>query len=325
MPHIVIAKDYGGVEVLDVVDVPITPIGVGEARVRIKAAGVNPLDWKLYSPDAYGGDQDKLPLRLGFEAAGVVVEVGEGAVGPAGPLSIDDEVIAFRVGGAYATEVTVAAAALLPKPSALSWEQAASLMLAGTTAMHAVRASDVRERDTLLVHAAAGGVGQMVVQIAVARGAHVIGTAAERDHDLLRRWGVEPVTFGDGLAERVRGAARDGVDAAIILVGTAEAVDVSTEFVPDPRRVVSTVGSDATTHHHVRVIGAPGPDHGEDIRMAARSELIQLVEQGQLEINVESTFALRDVAAAHRRSQNGDARGKLVLVNSAQSTDLPER
>ncbi len=315
MPHVVIAKDYGGAETLDVLEIPTTPIGVGEARVRIKAAGVNPLDWKLYSPDGYGGDLEKLPLRLGFEAAGVVVEVGEGANGPAGPISVDDEVIAFRIGGAYATEVTVAAAALLPKPPALTWEQAASLMLAGTTAMHAIRAADVGRGDTVLVHAAAGGVGQMVVQIAVARGARVIGTAAERDHDLLRGWGVEPIVFGDGLADRVRDAAPDGVDAAIILVGTAEAVDVSTGFVPDRRRVVTTVGSNAANEHDVRVIGAPGPDHGEDIRMAARSELLDLIEQGQLKINVEKTFALDDVASAHRYSQSGDARGKLVLVN----------
>ena len=315
MPQVVIATGYGDPDVLDVMSVPTIPIGVGEARVQIKAAGVNPLDWKLYSPDGYGGDQDKLPLRLGFEAAGVVVEVGEGAVGPAGPIEVNDEVIAFRIGGAYATEVTVAAAALLPKPSVLTWEQAASLMLAGTTAMHAILAAEVGRGDTVLVHAAAGGVGQMVVQIAVGRGARVIGTAAERDHEMLRRWGVEPITFGDGLADRVRVAAPDGVDAAIILVGTAEAVTVSTDFVRNPRRVVTTVGSEVAKEHQVRVVGAPGPDHGEDIRMAARADLIDLVEQGQLEITVKKTFALDDVAAAHRHSQSGEARGKLVLVN----------
>ena len=313
MTQIAIARDYGNADVLDVLTVPTTPVGTGEARVRIMAAGVNPLDWKLYSPDGYGGDPDKLPLRLGLEAAGVVVEAGHGAVGPAGPLNVGDEVIAFRIGGAYASDVTVSAAGLVPKPSGLTWEQAASLMQTGTTAMHALIATRVRKGDTVLVHAAAGGVGQMVVQIAAAWGVHVVGTAAERDHALLRSWGAKAIVYGDGLGGRVRDAAPGGIDAAIDLVGTREAIDVSSELVPDRSRFVSSVSNEHTTQRNVRVISSA--DDGEDIRMAARFDLLGLAERGQLEVNVGATFALADVAAAHRKGQSGTASGKLVLVN----------
>ncbi|MFC1421137.1 quinone oxidoreductase family protein [Streptacidiphilus cavernicola] len=315
MPRVVVARDYGEADVLDVVEVPATPIGTGEARVRIMAAGVNPIDWKQYAPAFYGGDRGRLPLRLGSEAAGVVVEAAYGAAGPAGPVRVGDEVIVFSVGGAYASEVTVSAAALLPKPPEMTWEQAASLMLAGTTAMHAVVASRLRKGETLLVHAAAGGVGQMLCQIAAAWDVKVIGTARERDHEMLRGWGVEAVTFGDGLADRVRAAAPGGVDAAIDLVGTREAIEVSTGCLRDSNRLLSTVHNDVTSDLGVRVIGGTGPDHGSDIRMAARLDLVALVERGQLQVSVTQTFALDEVADAHRKSRSGSAQGKLVLLS----------
>ncbi|MFC1443090.1 NADP-dependent oxidoreductase [Streptacidiphilus sp. N1-10] len=315
MPRVVVARDYGEAEVLDVVEVPATPVGAGEARVRIMAAGVNPIDWKQYAPAFYGGDRDRLPLRLGSEAAGVVVDAAYGATGPAGPVRTGDEVIVFPVGGAYASEVTVSAAALVPKPPEMTWEQAASLMLAGTTAMHAAVAARLRKDETVLVHAAAGGVGQMLCQIAAAWGVKVIGTARERDHEMLRGWGVVPVMFGDGLADRVRKlAAAGGVDAAIDLIGTREAVEVSNGCLRDSDRLLSTVHNDVTSELGVRVIGGVGPDHGNDIRMAARSELVALVERGQLQVNVTQTFALDDVADAHRKSRSGSAQGKLVLL-----------
>ena len=314
MPEIVIAKNFGGPEVLETISVPGLSAGTGEARIEIRASGVNPIDWKTYSPGDYGNDPDKLPLRLGFEAAGVVTEAGYGAAGPTGPVKEGDEVIAFTVDGAYATEITVAADALVHKPAELPWAQAATLMLAGTTAMHALRATDVQKGQTLLVHAAAGGVGQMVAQIAAAWGVRVIGTATERDHELLRGLGAHPVMFGEGLADRVHDAGEEGIDAAIDLVGTDEALDVSIAFVPDRERFVTTVNNESTTNRGVRKLGAPGPDQGQDIRMQARTELLELVKGGQLEVNVQKTFALVDVAAAHRLSQSGDASGKLVLT-----------
>ena len=252
MPEIVIAKDYGGPEVLEVVSVPVVPVGAGEVRIEIRAVGVNPIDWKMYSPGDYGGDPDDLPLRLGYEAAGVVVDASHDPTGATGPINEGDEVIAFPVAGAYASEITVAAAGVVHKPDELSWEIAASIMLAGTTAMHALRATRVRKGETLLLHAAAGGVGQMAVQIAAAWGVRVIGTAAEEDHELLSAWGATPIVFGDGLADRVRDVQGEGIDVAIDLIGTDEALDVSTAFLPDPSRLVTTVNNEQTTSRGVR-------------------------------------------------------------------------
>ena len=134
------------------------------------------MDWKLYSGSM--GTAAALPMRLGFEVSGVVTEIGSAAVGPAGPVAVGDEVIAFRIDGGYADDLVVAASTVVPKPAAMSWEEAGGLMLAGATAMHALAAPDVGEGETVLVHAAAGGVGLMVVQVAIAHGARVIGTAS---------------------------------------------------------------------------------------------------------------------------------------------------
>ena len=314
MHRIIVAKSFGGPEVVEVATAASVPVGTGMARVRVKAAGVNPIDWKMYSKDDYGGDESKLPLRLGNEASGIVLEVGPDAAGPAGPVAKDDEVIMFRIGGAYADEVTVATAALLPKPRHLSWEQAASLMLSGTTAIHALTAAKVSEGDTVLVHAAAGGVGRLLVQVASALGAKVIGTAAEHDHKVLRSYGVTPILYGDGLGDRVREAAPEGLQAAIDLVGTEEAIAVSRQFVPDDERFVSTVNNKHTKAQKVRVIGLSGPDQGDEIRMAARSQLLKLVKEGKLKVDVAKRLNLGDAAAAHEQAQRGDAGGKVVLM-----------
>ena len=175
---VVVATAFGGPEVLAVVEQPVGSPGPGEALLDVRAAGINPIDWKLYG-GARGGDASQLPLRVGLEAAGVVRAVGEGATGPAGPVAAGDEVIAFRVGGAYADALVVDAAALVPKPAGMAWEEAAGLLLAGTTAVHMLAATAVGPGDVVLVHAAAGGVGRMLLQLLAARGARAIGTASE--------------------------------------------------------------------------------------------------------------------------------------------------
>src|SRR5947209_17416843 len=221
MSRVVVATAFGGPEVLSVVEQPDGPPGPGEAVLEIRAAGINPADWKSYT-GAFGADPSRLPLRLGFEAAGVVSAVGEGATGPAGPLAVGDGGIASRVSGAYADRLVVPAAAVVPKPAALDWPAAAGLMLTGATAVHALTATGVGEGDTVLVHGAAGGVGLALVQLARARGARVIGTAGGHSADLVTRLGGDPVRYGEGLADRVRALAPDGVDAAIDAVGTDE-------------------------------------------------------------------------------------------------------
>jgi NADPH2:quinone reductase len=312
MARVVVATAFGGPEVLAVVDQALEGPGAGEVRVAVRAAGINPIDWKRYSGDM--GTAAALPLRLGFEIAGVVSEVGADAVGPAGPITVGDEVIAYRVDGGYADELVIPAEAAIPKPAAMSWEAAGGLLLAGATAVHALAVTSVGEGETVLVHAAAGGVGLMAVQVAVARGARVIGTASERNHEYLRALGAEPTTYGAGLADRVRELAPDGVDAAVDCVGSDEAVDVSLELVADRKRIVSIAAFGRGAQAGITMIGGgPGADPGTELRNAARLQLTALVEQGKLEVRAH-LFALDDVAEAHRQGQSGHVTGKLVLV-----------
>src|SRR6266571_2611145 len=154
MPAVVIATAFGGPEVLSVTDQPTASPGPGQARVEVRAAGVNPIDWKAYS-GSMGTDPARLPMRLGAEAAGVVTAVGPGASGVAGPVMPGDEVIAFRVSGAYAAELVVPAQSLVPKPPALDWPQAAGLMVTGAAAWHTLVATGVGAGDTVLIHRAA--------------------------------------------------------------------------------------------------------------------------------------------------------------------------
>src|SRR5947207_9913036 len=147
---VVNAAAYGGPEVLSVVDEPVADPGPGEARIEVRAAGVNPVDVKSYS-GAFGADPARLPIRLGAEAAGVVTAVGADTAGPAGPVGVGDEVIAYRAPGAYATELVVPAQAVVPKPSTLDWPQAAGLMLTGVTAWHLLAATEAGPGDTGLV------------------------------------------------------------------------------------------------------------------------------------------------------------------------------
>ncbi|HEY1687314.1 MAG TPA: NADP-dependent oxidoreductase [Solirubrobacteraceae bacterium] len=244
----------------------------------------------------------------------MVTQAGAGAIGPAGPIAVGDEVISFRIDGGYAEELVVPASAVVPKPTGMSWEQAGGLMLAGATAMHALAATAIEAGDTLLVHAASGGVGLMVVQIAVARGARVIGTASERNHDYLRQLGAEPTVYGQGLAERVRALAGNRVDAAIDCVGTDEAVDVSLELVGDRERIASIAAFRRGSEAGIKLLGGgPGADPGTELRNAARLQLTELVAQGKLTVRTQS-FALEDAAAAHREGQAGHVTGKLILV-----------
>ena len=309
MTRVVLATAYGGPEVLTVADRPVSAPGPGEARVEVRAAGVNPADWKSYT-GAFGTDPAQLPRRLGFEVSGVVT-----AVGPDVALSVGDEVIGFRVSGGYAAEVVVPATALVPKPASLGWEPAAGLMLAGATAVHALTATGVGPGDTVLVHGAAGGVGLMAVQLAALRGARVVGTVGGDGADLVRRLGAEPVRYGAGLADRVRAVAPDGVDAALDLVGTDEAVDVSLELVAERQRIATIAAFGRAAADGIRALGGgPGADPGTELRDAARAELAALAGAGRLEVVVAGSFPLEDVAAAHRQGMAGHTHGKLVLL-----------
>lgn len=314
MSAVVLATAYGGPEVLTVVDQPAAEPGPGEARVQVRASGVNPIDYKLYS-GAMGSDPGRLPLSLGSEAAGVVTAVGPGAAGPVGPVAVGDEVIAYRVSGAYAAELVAPAQALVPKPPALSWPEASGLMLTGATAWHAVAATAVSPGDTVLIHGASGGVGLMAVQLALGRGATVIGTACPARHDLLRDFGATPVTYGDGIADRVRAAAPQGIDAALDLVGTDEAIDVSADLVADRKRIATIAAPRRGLELGMQALGGgPGADPGTELRQAARPELARLAADGRLRVLVSQTFPLENAAAAHRAVTGGHTLGKIALI-----------
>jgi NADPH:quinone reductase-like Zn-dependent oxidoreductase len=270
MTRYVVASAYGGPEVLSIVDGTVPEPGPGQALIEVRAAGTNPYDYKSYS-GLYGSDPSRLPLRLGMEASGVVSAVSDGLEGPAGSINIGDEVIAYPVPGAYTTQLLAPGSSIVPKPSALSFEEAAGLMLTGVTAVHALTVTEVGSGDTVVVHGAAGGVGLMAVQLARDAGARVIGTARLENHEILRELGAEPVSYGDSLVARVRALAPSGVDAAVDTVGSDEAVDASLELVADRNRIVTVAAFQKGSELGIKVIGA-GPGGTRAPRYVLRRE-----------------------------------------------------
>jgi NADPH:quinone reductase-like Zn-dependent oxidoreductase len=309
----VVATAAGGPEVLELVDEPDREPGPGEVALDVRAAGVNPVDYKRYA-GAFG-PPPTFPMHLGSEAAGVVRAVGPDAIGPRGPVSVGDEVIAYRIDGAYAARVVGPATAMVPTPANLDWEPASGLMLTGATAIHALKVVEIGAGETLLFHGAAGGVGVTAVQVAVDTGARVIATARESNHEFLRSLGAEPVTYGAGLLERVRAIAPEGVDAAIDGIGTPEALEVSLAALKERERFATIVGTAAAREAGVKILGgAPGADPGTEIRDRARLELVDRVAAGTLKVFVAHAYPLAEVAAAHREVMGGHVRGKVVLV-----------
>ncbi|MFC8453602.1 NADP-dependent oxidoreductase [Kitasatospora sp. NPDC057223] len=300
-------RQYGGPEVVEFTDLPDPKLGPDSVLVHVRAAGVNPVDWKVREGHLDGILDAHFPLVMGWDLAGVVRAVG----GAVTEFAAGDEVIGYVrkdsvEHGTYAELVSAPVRTLARKPSALDWAQAGGLPLAGLTAYQAlVRALRVRSGETVLVHAAAGGVGHLAVQIAVALGARVIGTAGTRNHDYLRGLGAEPVEYGEGLADRVRALAPGGVDAALDLVG-GDAVAVSATLVADPARIASIADYGVVAHggHYVWC----RPD-AEDLAALAR-----LADEGSLTVTVASTFPLAQAASAQALSAEGRTRGKIVLL-----------
>lgn len=309
MTRTVVATGYGGPEVLAVQDIVLPHPGPQQVLVDVRAAGTNPVDYKLYSGDM-GDDPDNLPMPLGLEVSGVIAAVVPGVAGPTGDLLVGDEVIVPTARGGYSEQVIADASGVWRKPVSLSFEEASGLLLAGGTAWHLLAKTDVGTDDTVLVHGGAGGVGLMVVQLAVARGATVIATAGASSHDKLRGYGAVPVEYGPGLADRVR--AIGAVTAAVDTVGTDEALDVSVELVADRNRIATIAGFARAPQLGIAVL--TGADGGDEIREASWPEVLKLAAAGQVEVTVDKVFALADAAEAHRYLQSGHAHGKVVLV-----------
>ena len=309
MSAVVVATAFGGPEVLSVIDEPTAAPAAGQVTIEVKAAGINPADWKIYG-GMFGQDETLLPLRVGFEAAGVVTAVGS----EGGSIAVGDEVIAFRISGGYAAEVVVDAAACTPKPAGMGWAEAGGLMLTGATAIHMLEATKVADGLTVLVHGGSGGVGLTLLQLLRARDATVVATASERHHDLLRSFGAIPVTYGEGLLERVQAAAPGGVDVALDCVGTDEAMEVSLALVQDRARI-ATIANFSGTVEGIKVLGnGPGADPGTEIRDEARGHLVKAVEHGTLQVVVAKTFPLAEVVKAQTFAKDKHPAGKVVLI-----------
>jgi NADPH:quinone reductase-like Zn-dependent oxidoreductase len=295
-------SEYGGPEVLHVADVEEPHAGPGQIRIAVRAAGVNPVDWKARS----GVMREVMPVRFpaidGREAAGVVDEIGADVT----DVAIGEEVFGFSVGGAAAEHAILDDVAR--KPARLGWEEAAALPVAVETSVRVFTVlGGVREGQTLVINGAAGGVGVAAVQLARVRGARVIGTASERNHEFLRSLGAEPTTYGEGLVERVRALAPDGVDLAFDTAGRGGVPDLVT-LTGDPARV-ATIADFGAAALGVKVTG------GGDFRaVEALGEAAALIEAGRLHVPVAQTFTFTRAADAHRISQDGHVRGKLVLI-----------
>ncbi len=304
-----VATAYGGPEVLQAIDVDPGLPGPGEVLLKVRAAGVNPADWKMYS-GAWGTDPHRLPIRLGLEAAGTIIGIGPGVSG----IDLGDEVIAQPITGAYAERVVVPVSSLIQKPKALSWEKAACLMVAGATAAHAIAATGVGAGDTVLVHGAGGGVGSMVVQLAHARGARVVGTAGQSNHGYLTDLRATPVSYGPGLVDRVR-AITPKVSAAIDTSGTDEALNASVELVEHRSRIATIAGFGRGAQLGVQLLGnGPHADPGTAARLAARQRLVDLWEAGRIDVRIGATYKLLDAARAHVAGIEGRVAGKIVLI-----------
>ncbi|MFB7723724.1 NADP-dependent oxidoreductase [Nocardia sp. NPDC056100] len=308
---------YGSPDVLEIVETPVPLPEADGVVVRVRAAGVNPIDWKLYSGAFHEVDEDEkdaaglaeeLP-RLGLECAGVVTAIGADVH----DIEVGAEVIVYPVTGAYADYVTAPVTSLIPKPAELGWPEAGALMLTGTTAAHTLHAAGVGPGDTVLVHGGSGGVGSLVVQLAVAAGATVIATASAANHELLHGLGAIPVAYGPGLLDRVRAVAPGPITAAIDCAGGDEALDVSLAVVADPRRIASIAASDRHIEAGIKALGyGPGQDAGFAVRNAARAELA--ARSGELRILIDAVYPLAEAAQAHRDGIKGHGPGKLVLV-----------
>jgi NADPH:quinone reductase-like Zn-dependent oxidoreductase len=292
-------SQFGSPEVLEIVDLPDPHAGPGQIRVAVHAAGVNPTDWKLRK-GLMGGE---LPQTTGREVAGVVDEVGEGVT----DVTVGDRVFGFSNDGAGAAELALLSYYARTPPS-LGFAEAAGLPVAVETATCSLDALDVRAGTTLLVNGAAGGIGSAAVQLAVARGARVIGTASHANHDYLRSLGAEPIAYGEGLVERACALAPGGVDLALDVAGSGVLPELI-ELAGGPEHVVTVADFSGAQQHGVAF------SSGSDGRAVhAIAEIGELIESGRFSLPVAQTFPLAEIAEAHRVSEDGHVRGKLVLL-----------
>jgi NADPH:quinone reductase-like Zn-dependent oxidoreductase len=293
-------ESFGGPEVLAVTEVAEPHAATNQIRVAVKAVGINPVDWK-FRQGMMGGD---LPRGTGLEVAGVVDELGDGVT----DVKVGEEVFGSVEGGNGAADFAVLEH-YARIPSSLDFAGAAGLTVAVETATRTLDLLDVGDGQTVLVNGAAGAVGITTVQLARERGTKVIGTASAGNHDYLRSFGAEPTTYGEGLARRVRDLAPEGVDRAIDDAGGG-ALPALVELTGSVERVVTIADYQGSQETGVRMTG------GSDSKRAwyALGEIGELIDAGRFALPVARTFPLEEIAEAHRLSEDGHVRGKLILL-----------
>jgi NADPH:quinone reductase-like Zn-dependent oxidoreductase len=306
-------RQYGDPEVMELVEFdPPTP-GPGEVLLEVRAAGVNPIDWKIRAGLRASSPLSE-PIGLGSDASGVVSAVGAGVTTPA----VGDEVIARSVAGAYASHVITTPEKLTPKPAGLDWSQAASFGIPAGTAYQALKSLRVSPGDTLLVHGGSGGVGQAAIQLARHWGATVVATASEPNHARLVELGAIPVAYGPGLVDRVRAAAPNGVDVALDAAGTDEAIEASLELVADRSRIGTIVVYKKRDEYGIQGWTGAIPGYITDEEKQLRAEAIgyaaDLAAKGQFDVEIAAVYPLERAADAHALSETGHVRGNIVLI-----------
>ncbi|MFF9607265.1 NADP-dependent oxidoreductase [Streptomyces sp. NPDC014684] len=303
---------YGGPEVLEYGEVRDPKVGPDTVLVKVRAAAVNPVDWKCREGHLDSVLDAVFPVVTGWDVSGVVVQPG----GSVTEFAVGDEVIGyvredFLSRGTFAEYVAAPVRTLARKPRNLPFEEAAGLPLAGLTAFQALtKVMEVKAGETVLVHAAAGGVGSIAVQLAAHLGARVIGTASEYNHDYVRSLGAEPVTYGEGLAERVQALAPAGVDAALDTIG-GQTMKTSADLLTPEGRQVSIADPEVVSYGGLYYFVRPDTD---DL-----TRLSELAEEGVVSVHVSQTFPLERAAEAQRLNQEGRTRGKIVV-----KVDWPE-
>lgn len=313
MASAIVYTEFGSPDVLHEIEVPDPLPLSGEVVVRIEAAGVNPIDAKLRSAKRPSPPITE-PRGVGFDGAGVVESIGDGVQG----LVVGDRVAIRDTRGTYASALAVPAEHLALLPDSVTAAEGAGIGIPAGTAFQALRSLDVSEGDVLLVHGGSGSVGQAVVQFAVAWGATVIATASPARHDLLRELGATPVAYGDGLLDRVREAAPQGVTVALDCAGTDEAIQTSLDLVSDRDRIATIVRGPDAADFGIRAFsgGSPVPLTEQELtwRAEALEATIALLDSGDFAIEIGRELPLAEAAQAHELVESGTASGKIVLI-----------